>query len=150
MGAGHQKAYNCIVLAQNDPHDVEVAMKYVLPLVVLTTACAPRPADKSCSSNRKRRPTANHRRGKLRDNLMRPARRSAPAQRAKLARNPPRQCPVASVTSIERKPAAARRAQYSAMPGSRLARGTWPNSDRIVIGNNISDMASDPPGFSTR
>src|SRR5262249_33263676 len=64
---------------------------------------------------------------------MRPARRSAPAQRAKLARNPPRQCPVASVTSIETKPAAARRAQYSAMLGSRLAGGTWPNSDRIVV-----------------
>src|SRR5262245_12792325 len=71
-------------------------------------------------------------------------------KRSKLARNPPRQSSVASVTSIETKPAAARRAQYSAMLGSRLARGTWPNSDRIEIGNNISDMASDPPGFSTR
>jgi uncharacterized protein with GYD domain len=30
MGAGRQKAYNCMVFAQNDPHDVEVAMKYVL------------------------------------------------------------------------------------------------------------------------
>jgi uncharacterized protein with GYD domain len=30
MGAGRQKAYNCKVFAQNDPHDVEVAMKYVL------------------------------------------------------------------------------------------------------------------------
>src|SRR6516165_4409975 len=72
---------------------------------------------------------------------MRPARRSAAGQRAKLARNPPRQSSVASVTSIETKPAAARRAQYSAMLVSRLARGAWPNSDRIVIGNNISEMA---------
>jgi uncharacterized protein with GYD domain len=30
MGAGRRKAYNCKVFAQNDPHDVEVAMKYVL------------------------------------------------------------------------------------------------------------------------
>src|ERR1700745_3752253 len=30
MGAGRQKAYHCEVFAQNDPHDVEVAMKYVL------------------------------------------------------------------------------------------------------------------------
>jgi uncharacterized protein with GYD domain len=30
MGAGRQKAYNCVVFTQNDPHDVEVAMKYVL------------------------------------------------------------------------------------------------------------------------
>src|SRR5262249_41367753 len=30
MGAGRQKAYHCKVFAQNDPHDVEVAMKYVL------------------------------------------------------------------------------------------------------------------------
>jgi uncharacterized protein with GYD domain len=30
MRAGRQKAYNCKVFAQNDPHDVEVAMKYVL------------------------------------------------------------------------------------------------------------------------
>src|SRR6266446_1711076 len=30
MGVGRQKAYNCEVYAQNDPHDVEVAMKYVL------------------------------------------------------------------------------------------------------------------------
>jgi len=30
MGAGRHKAYNCKVFAQNDPHDVEVAMKYVL------------------------------------------------------------------------------------------------------------------------
>src|SRR5215510_1833724 len=30
MGAGRQNAYNCMVFAQNDPHDVEVAMKYVL------------------------------------------------------------------------------------------------------------------------
>src|SRR5215831_3952056 len=67
---------------------------------------------------------------------MRPARRSAPGQRAKLARNPPRQSSVASVASIETKPAAARRAQYSAMLGSRLARGTWPKSDRIVIGHS--------------
>src|SRR5262249_30230310 len=59
---------------------------------------------------------------KLRDNFRRPARRSAAGQRAKLARNPPRQSSVASVTSIETKPAAARRAQYSAMLGSRLAR----------------------------
>src|SRR5262249_55756081 len=73
---------------------------------------------------------------------MRPARRSAPGQRAKLARNPPRQSSVASVTSIETKPAEARRAQYWAMLASRWARGTWPNSDRIVIGNNISDMAA--------
>jgi uncharacterized protein with GYD domain len=30
MGVGRQKAYSCEVFAQNDPHDVEVAMKYVL------------------------------------------------------------------------------------------------------------------------
>jgi uncharacterized protein with GYD domain len=30
MGAGRHKAYNCKVFAHNDPHDVEVAMKYVL------------------------------------------------------------------------------------------------------------------------
>src|SRR6516164_2433695 len=30
MGAPRRKAYNCKVFAQNDPHDVEVAMKYVL------------------------------------------------------------------------------------------------------------------------
>jgi uncharacterized protein with GYD domain len=30
MGAGRQKAYNCVVFTQTDPHDVEVAMKYVL------------------------------------------------------------------------------------------------------------------------
>src|SRR5262249_5381528 len=30
MGDGRQKAYNCMVFAQNDPHDVEVAMTYVL------------------------------------------------------------------------------------------------------------------------
>jgi uncharacterized protein with GYD domain len=30
MGAGRQKAYHCEVFAQNDPHEVEVAMKYVL------------------------------------------------------------------------------------------------------------------------
>ena len=30
MGDGRQKAYNWMVFAQNDPHDVEVAMKYVL------------------------------------------------------------------------------------------------------------------------
>jgi uncharacterized protein with GYD domain len=30
MGAGRPKAYHCKVFAHNDPHDVEVAMKYVL------------------------------------------------------------------------------------------------------------------------
>src|SRR5262245_17638118 len=30
MGAGRRTAYHCKVFAQNDPHDVEVAMKYVL------------------------------------------------------------------------------------------------------------------------
>jgi uncharacterized protein with GYD domain len=30
MGAGRQKAYNCMVLAQNDQHEVEAAMKCVL------------------------------------------------------------------------------------------------------------------------
>jgi uncharacterized protein with GYD domain len=30
MRAGRQKTYNCMVFAQNDPHAVEVAMKYVL------------------------------------------------------------------------------------------------------------------------
>src|SRR5262250_3044622 len=29
MGAPRRKAYHCEVFAQNDPHDVEVAMKYV-------------------------------------------------------------------------------------------------------------------------
>jgi uncharacterized protein with GYD domain len=29
-GRGRRKAYNCLVLVQNDQHDVEVAMKYVL------------------------------------------------------------------------------------------------------------------------
>src|SRR5947199_8196375 len=30
MGAGRQKRYNGMVLRANDPHEVEVAMKYVL------------------------------------------------------------------------------------------------------------------------
>jgi len=30
MGACRQKPYDCMVFAQNDPHDVEVVMKYVL------------------------------------------------------------------------------------------------------------------------
>src|SRR5262249_57358478 len=95
---------------------------------------------------------ANHlqipRGGRVRENFKAPGGPPRAPQRTKLARNPPRQCPVASVTSTETKPAAARRAPYSAMLGSSLARGTWANSVRIVIGNNLSVHAADIAGFS--